>query len=435
MSYWLLFLLLTGSSFGFDSPQHQIRRSLGQLSEPAHGGAESLPSFHAISIEPCLPTGSPTTLSPSGLSTHNPSPTHRNSNEPVATDNSNRTTESRRKNTETKLWRHKYSRRRESTWTNWIECAVCMEEFDIRALEDEKLVPDQAPLRKLRACPHTFHRECIDTWLRDPAKTCPHCRTPSTDDDIIRVKPSPDFTSTDIEERYTGLFESRPSESLCFRASVAIFSVLMWGAIAYGMICASHWHPDKRKQKNFGPVNLGFETGHGPDPGAQPPCQTDMLRLTGSSFGFDSPQHQIRPSLGQLSEPAHGGAESLPSFHAITIEPCLPTGSPPTLSLPESGSPTHIPEPVHHDSNEPGAAELQTIVTERPKAEAQIRRPSSEGTSTRVVDNPRGPNWIECAVCLEEFDITALEDPNWFLIKPLTEASCLPSHLPSRMHR
>ncbi|KAH9452462.1 hypothetical protein MJO28_008642 [Puccinia striiformis f. sp. tritici] len=241
MGYRLLFLLLTGSSFGFDSPQHPIRPSLGQLSEPAHGGAESLPSFHAISIEPCLPPVSPPTLPQSGLSTHNPSPTHRNSNVPGTIELQTIVIEQPK--AEEKIPRPSSGGTsirvvENPRGPNWIECAVCKEEFDIRALDDPKLVPGQAPLRKLRACPHSFHKECIDKWLRDPAKTCPHCRTPSTDDDIIRVKPSPDFTSTDIAERYTGLFETRPSDSLCFRITVPILTAVIWAAIIYGIIQA-----------------------------------------------------------------------------------------------------------------------------------------------------------------------------------------------------
>ncbi|KAI9628113.1 hypothetical protein KEM48_011791 [Puccinia striiformis f. sp. tritici PST-130] len=247
MSYWLLFLLLTGSSFGFDSPQHQIRQSLGQLSEPAHGGAESLPSFHATSIEPDLSSLSPPTLPQSGLSTHNPSPTHRNSNEPGTV--GLRTIVSERPKAEEHIRRPSIEGTSicvgdKPRGQNWIGCAVCMEEFDITALKDEKLVPSQAPLRQLVACHHTYHKECIDTWLRDPRNTCPHCRTPSTDDDIIRVKPSPDFASTVIQERYTGPLATRPSESPCFGATVAIFVILIWAAVVFEMIRASHYnHP------------------------------------------------------------------------------------------------------------------------------------------------------------------------------------------------
>ncbi|KAH9464342.1 hypothetical protein Pst134EB_003870 [Puccinia striiformis f. sp. tritici] len=245
MGYWLFFLLLTGSSFGFDSPQHQIRPSLGQLSEPAHGGAESLPSFHAITIEPCLPTGSPPTLSlpESGSPTHIPEPVHHDSNEPGAAELQTIVTE--RPKAEAQIRRPSS----EGTSTrvvdnprgpNWIECAVCLEEFDITALEDPKLVPDQAPLRRLVACRHTFHQECIDEWLQNPRKTCPHCRTPSTDDGIIRVNPT---FAMDIEDRYLHPPAPRPSDSLCFRITIPILSAISWAAIIYGIVQAYHHFP------------------------------------------------------------------------------------------------------------------------------------------------------------------------------------------------
>ncbi|KAI9618118.1 hypothetical protein H4Q26_012462 [Puccinia striiformis f. sp. tritici PST-130] len=210
-------------------------------------GAESLPSFHATSIEPDLSSLSPPTLPQSGLSTHNPSPTHRNSNEPGTV--GLRTIVSERPKAEEHIRRPSIEGTSicvgdKPRGQNWIGCAVCMEEFDITALKDEKLVPSQAPLRQLVACHHTYHKECIDTWLRDPRNTCPHCRTPSTDDDIIRVKPSPDFASTVIQERYTGPLATRPSESPCFGATVAIFVILIWAAVVFEMIRASHYnHP------------------------------------------------------------------------------------------------------------------------------------------------------------------------------------------------
>ncbi|XP_066344716.1 RING-H2 finger protein ATL43-like [Miscanthus floridulus] len=44
------------------------------------------------------------------------------------------------------------------------ECAVCLGAFDAAEL-----------LRVLPACRHTFHDECVDTWLRAHS-TCPVCR-------------------------------------------------------------------------------------------------------------------------------------------------------------------------------------------------------------------------------------------------------------------
>ncbi|KAF9588687.1 hypothetical protein IFM89_014563 [Coptis chinensis] len=46
-----------------------------------------------------------------------------------------------------------------------IECAVCLSN-----LEDEEMA------RLLPNCKHTFHSQCIDTWLRVHS-TCPICRT------------------------------------------------------------------------------------------------------------------------------------------------------------------------------------------------------------------------------------------------------------------
>lgn len=47
------------------------------------------------------------------------------------------------------------------------KCSVCLEQF-----EDSDLV---RPL----ACSHTFHTECIDTWLSKHVNSCPLCRRPA----------------------------------------------------------------------------------------------------------------------------------------------------------------------------------------------------------------------------------------------------------------
>ncbi|KAL6888996.1 hypothetical protein ACP4OV_010022 [Aristida adscensionis] len=46
-----------------------------------------------------------------------------------------------------------------------VDCAVCLGEVD-----------DGETVRRLPACRHVFHRECIDMWLRAHA-TCPVCRS------------------------------------------------------------------------------------------------------------------------------------------------------------------------------------------------------------------------------------------------------------------
>ena len=46
-----------------------------------------------------------------------------------------------------------------------LVCSICLESYEI----GEKL-------RKL-PCQHTFHAECVDTWLTKKSGTCPLCRT------------------------------------------------------------------------------------------------------------------------------------------------------------------------------------------------------------------------------------------------------------------
>ncbi|MQL91036.1 hypothetical protein Taro_023652 [Colocasia esculenta] len=54
-----------------------------------------------------------------------------------------------------------------------LECAVCLGRFD-----DEEL------LRLLPKCKHTFHVECVDTWL-DAHSTCPICRHRVDPEDVL----------------------------------------------------------------------------------------------------------------------------------------------------------------------------------------------------------------------------------------------------------
>ena len=46
----------------------------------------------------------------------------------------------------------------------WAQCAICL-----------AVVRDGETVRRLPACGHLFHVECIDLWLRSHA-TCPLCR-------------------------------------------------------------------------------------------------------------------------------------------------------------------------------------------------------------------------------------------------------------------
>ncbi|KAK4746471.1 hypothetical protein SAY87_012783 [Trapa incisa] len=50
-------------------------------------------------------------------------------------------------------------------------CAVCLYEFE--AGEE---------IRRLRNCPHVFHRGCLDRWMDCDQMTCPLCRTPFVPD-------------------------------------------------------------------------------------------------------------------------------------------------------------------------------------------------------------------------------------------------------------
>ncbi|KAL1290096.1 hypothetical protein AAHE18_20G105300 [Arachis hypogaea] len=54
-----------------------------------------------------------------------------------------------------------------------VECTLCLSEF----MEGEKL-------RSLK-CQHTFHRDCLDTWLKDYCATCPLCRLKVVSDDVV----------------------------------------------------------------------------------------------------------------------------------------------------------------------------------------------------------------------------------------------------------
>ena len=55
-----------------------------------------------------------------------------------------------------------------------IECTVCLSEFE----EGDKV-------RNLQ-CKHTFHKDCLDSWLQHYCRaTCPLCRTKVVPDEIV----------------------------------------------------------------------------------------------------------------------------------------------------------------------------------------------------------------------------------------------------------
>eukprot|EP01018_Ginkgo_biloba_P015029 Gb_04301 [translate_table: standard] len=55
-----------------------------------------------------------------------------------------------------------------NTWSAGrdAKCAVCLDDFQMR---------DQ--VRELPRCPHVFHRDCIDSWIRLLNTVCPLCRS------------------------------------------------------------------------------------------------------------------------------------------------------------------------------------------------------------------------------------------------------------------
>ncbi|CAK9166951.1 unnamed protein product [Ilex paraguariensis] len=64
--------------------------------------------------------------------------------------------------------RYKTSVRLES-----LECAVCL-----------SVIEEEEEIRKLK-CKHTFHKDCLDTWLRQDVATCPLCRKNLLPEDIM----------------------------------------------------------------------------------------------------------------------------------------------------------------------------------------------------------------------------------------------------------
>ncbi|KAK1403749.1 RING-type domain-containing protein [Heracleum sosnowskyi] len=46
------------------------------------------------------------------------------------------------------------------------ECSVCLSTFE-----------NGQDIRKVKQCNHSFHKHCLDKWLRQDFPTCPLCRT------------------------------------------------------------------------------------------------------------------------------------------------------------------------------------------------------------------------------------------------------------------
>ncbi|KAL2498769.1 RING-type domain-containing protein [Abeliophyllum distichum] len=55
-----------------------------------------------------------------------------------------------------------------------LECAVCLSKYEE---EDE--------IRKLKKCNHTFHKDCLDTWLQQDWATCPLCRSMVLPEEVV----------------------------------------------------------------------------------------------------------------------------------------------------------------------------------------------------------------------------------------------------------
>ncbi|KNF04709.1 hypothetical protein PSTG_02192 [Puccinia striiformis f. sp. tritici PST-78] len=193
---------LAGKCLGLTAPQERILPTPGELSEQAGDGVGSIPFSHTIPIEPNLLTGPPK-LRQSGTLAQSAATSHHDSHEPVSSSPDDRLEEndsdclcSYFQDSAEKLQSIVTERPAETdqttksspqgsninatgggTASKKMDCAICLGEFDITALEDETLVPDQPALHKLEPCSHIFHQECIVEWLkRDPSHTCPHCR-------------------------------------------------------------------------------------------------------------------------------------------------------------------------------------------------------------------------------------------------------------------
>lgn len=55
-----------------------------------------------------------------------------------------------------------------------LECAVCLSVYE-----------EGDEIRKLRKCNHTFHKDCVDTWLQQDLATCPLCRSMVLPEEVV----------------------------------------------------------------------------------------------------------------------------------------------------------------------------------------------------------------------------------------------------------
>ncbi|WOG93700.1 hypothetical protein DCAR_0312986 [Daucus carota subsp. sativus] len=54
------------------------------------------------------------------------------------------------------------------------ECAVCLSVFE-----------ERQEIRKVKQCNHTFHKQCLDTWLQQDCPTCPLCRISVLPEEVV----------------------------------------------------------------------------------------------------------------------------------------------------------------------------------------------------------------------------------------------------------
>lgn len=68
------------------------------------------------------------------------------------------------------------------------ECSICYEPMEEVTWQDREV--------SRLDCSHVskFHKECIEEWLKDPARSCPYCRTPPQTAPALRerVRPAPE---------------------------------------------------------------------------------------------------------------------------------------------------------------------------------------------------------------------------------------------------
>ena len=71
-------------------------------------------------------------------------------------------------------------------------CAVCLYEFE-----------EHDEIRRLRNCPHIFHRSCVDRWIDHDRKTCPLCRTSLIPDELQEAFNQSLWAASGIPEFYS----------------------------------------------------------------------------------------------------------------------------------------------------------------------------------------------------------------------------------------